>query len=94
MITDNQLAEWERIANAATVGPWFSVGAPWGNGTLVNAGTEDPHGGHAVCDTELMIDRSENIQGEPQCDADFIAAARTAVPALIAEVRRLRAERT
>lgn len=30
--------------------PWFPVGAPWGDGTWVNAGSEDPHGGTPVCD--------------------------------------------
>jgi hypothetical protein len=34
--------------------PWFAVGAPWGDGTWINAGTEDPHGGTFVCDCETM----------------------------------------
>lgn len=32
--------------------PWFVVGAPWGDGTWINAGCEDPHGGTFVCDCE------------------------------------------
>lgn len=30
--------------------PWFPVGAPWGDGTWINAGCEDPHGGEFVVD--------------------------------------------
>src|SRR3972149_3634118 len=33
-----------------TAEPWFVVAAPWGNGTWINAGTDDPHGGQFVAD--------------------------------------------
>ena len=33
-----------------TAEPWFVVSAPWGNGTWINAGTDDPHGGQFVAD--------------------------------------------
>lgn len=33
-----------------TAEPWFVVSAPWGNGTWINAGSADPHGGQFVAD--------------------------------------------
>lgn len=71
--TEQQLAEWERLAGEATPGPWI-----WNR------------------DTRDLLPRLENEDGDRKelwwCDADdcFIAAARDAVPALVAEVRRLR----
>jgi hypothetical protein len=35
---------------------WFVVGPPWGDGTWINAGSEDPHGGQFVVDCEAMLD--------------------------------------
>ena len=69
MLNDEQLNEWQRLADEATPGPWrlrdfFAL-------TRV-VGVAD-------------MNSSEN--------AAFIAAARTAVPALIEEVRRLTTER-
>jgi hypothetical protein len=78
----------EKRAAAATPGPWavqarrYSHGAavhePW----LVYGGPD----GMFVCDTGKG-------QGACRLDAEFIAASVTDVPALVAECRRLRAQR-
>lgn len=50
--------------------PWFPVGAPWGDATWINAGSEDPHGGTPVCDCTMMVgefrdrDRSQQEAAE------------------------------
>lgn len=41
--------------------PWFTVGPPWGDGTWINAGSEDPHGGTPVCDCEDDADIAAHI---------------------------------
>lgn len=90
-VSDAEAAEWGRLAGEATEGPWVvdadgSVGAPM-VGLVCD---EDGHPrldcsecGTQVCHTSVM-------PGEP--DAAFIAAARTAVPRLLAEREALRAE--
>jgi hypothetical protein len=80
------LDEWERLAAAATPGPWR------------HRTTSDPTGEQYSCVTasERAPGRSPRtiIVGDTDyTDAAFIAAARDAVPALVAEVRRLRAAR-
>lgn len=69
----------ERLANAATPGPWERIGTSicdWGDGT----GT-------------YSMEFLPNLFSERQTDdAEFIAHARTAVPQLIAAVRELQAE--
>lgn len=77
------LDELERLALAATDGPWESY--------------------HEMKDLELdcfIADLADAYVapskergfsgGSPEGDADLIAAARTAIPELVAEVRRLR----
>lgn len=71
MITDNELAELERLCEAATAGPWDTR-----HGCIV-----------AVADRELICGINPNTES-----AKFIIAARVALPKLIAEVKRLRAE--
>lgn len=75
MLTDEQLAEWERLAAGATRGPWHAVESQGWRG-IVGEGNLDT--------VEITTDPWPT-------DLAFIAAARTAVPALVAEVRRLRA---
>ena len=78
-IDDAYLAERERLANAATPGPWMPAkaydSAAWpcilGGGWQV-----------AECHAHLFGDEDFD-------NAAFIADARTAVPTLVAEVRRL-----
>lgn len=74
-MTDEQLAELERLAAEATPGPWF-----------VN-----PQSGE-VCYGDPDDDR-ENYPVDSPEDAALCAASRAAVSELVAEVRRLRAER-
>lgn len=82
-ITDDDLNRWEKLANAATPVPWEPD--EWYE--------SDGRGWAAI--GPLQVD--ENDQNEPDCpaheraklDAAFIAAARSAVPDLIAELRRL-----
>lgn len=76
-MTEQDLAFWEDAAANATSGPWEAADPQ-------NQRTREPvavYGmGMEVADTQLVR------------DATFIAASRAAVPALVAEVRRLRAE--
>ncbi len=83
---DIDLDALERLAEAATEGPWRQYG--W----LVE-GPED----HDYDVADCLLGGIDHEQGEGEAeevaakaDAAFIAASRTAVPALIAEVRRLR----
>ena len=76
-MNDEQLSELEALANAATPGPWGEV-AESGEWWL---------SGPDIYDDAVMSTNDTEIS---QADVDFIAAARTDVPALVAEVRRLR----
>jgi len=80
---DEQLDEIEARAKAATDGPWDTQA--WGDWF---PGQEDENLARSVSRGD-----DENILvGGPRAiwDAAFIAAARTDVPELVAEVRRLR----
>ncbi len=87
-VSDEEAAEWERLAAGATEGPWVvdqdgSIGAPMAGLVCGEAGHPRPdcsECGTRVCHTSVM-------PGEP--DAAFIAAARTAVPRLLADRERL-----
>lgn len=74
-MTQDELDRWEALANAATPGPWVLVDRDILGGYEV----------HAPDDWTVF-----GYNGPERTDAAFIAAARDAVPALIAEVRRLR----
>lgn len=76
-MTEEQLAELEALAASATPGPWEAENDV-GTGNLLA-----PLGGlpHMTAFAQVWTFG----------DAAFIAAARTSVPELIAEVRRLRA---
>jgi hypothetical protein len=76
-MTDKHLNEIEARANAASPGPW---GCKW-----VYRG--------ATRTAFLMREEGDGWFVGPNLDATFIAHARQDVPALIAEVRRLQAER-
>ena len=79
-LTDAELDEIEALCNAAQDGPWTI----YGNGAsawIVNSAGDAELGNWLVCrDVRRPEDRA------------FIARARTALPALIAEVRSLRAK--
>lgn len=77
-MTDTELDEWERLANAATPESWERLDAD---------GFPLPGVGYRIV-AGSFFERNQ-IAAEGRRDAAFIAATRTAVPRLIAEVRRL-----
>lgn len=96
--TPEQRAHWRALAEAATPGPWYIVGPPWAAdavGTYVVAGHHDPHVGTPVLDSIDIDEWDADAPGPDysQSDADltFAAAAREALPLLLAEVERLEA---
>lgn len=74
--TAEELDEWEKRANAATEGPWGLLHGQM-SGDIAIAGET----------TWIVVDGSLSI-----ADAEFVAAARGALPRLLAEVRRLRGD--
>ena len=78
-MTEEQLTELRRRAEAATPGPWWIEGYASMFGVFTNNTDEQPE---TICD---LPDDSRYSQN----NAAFIAATRAAVPALIAEVERL-----
>ena len=67
-----QRAALRKLAEEATPGPWYQVGLPWNqNGDFVCAGSEDPHIGKYVADTEDFDGEVENSFE----NAGYIAAA-------------------
>lgn len=84
MIAQKQLDKWRRLADAATPGEWWLDFRQVFNGEVPYIN---------VCVTTDAADIAGlGEQEECQADAAFIAAAREAVPALLDEVERLRAE--
>ena len=79
-MTQQELAALKALAEAATPGPWEEV-AESGEWWITSA-SDETASLYVIPDTGLMN----------QADVDFIAASRTAVPALLAEVERLRVE--
>jgi len=108
-ITDAELAEWERLANEATAGPWYFNGysaifsgplsneydriereieAKYGDGAPTSAFAALPETQCAY----VPVVGGDTGTAQGMKDAAFIAAAREALPRLVAEVRRLRAD--
>lgn len=81
MLDNKYLCEIKERASKATPGPW---------NTGVNIRTSTPFVG-ASNGYEFVCETSACKQGT--CNARFISAARTDIPALIAEVERLQKER-
>lgn len=80
-IDDDWLVERERLEKAATAGPWRV--AHWHPLWVESMGASEV----------IDVAHCPGADGAaPNADATFIADARTAVPALVAEVRRLRHE--
>jgi hypothetical protein len=97
-LTPEYLAELKRLCNEATKGPWKTEGGAYpfeqhyeSDGEVLVIALDD-------CDVHPIADCSCNHTcrslGEPEANALFIAAAREALPALIAEVERLIAQAT
>jgi hypothetical protein len=70
----------EARAEAATEGPWYEDDITFGTGTLVIARFDD-----TVVQSSLPLSHTRTAP-----NADFIAHARTDVPALVAELRAAR----
>ena len=99
-VAANRLAVLDTIrerAEAATPGPWFTIGLPWTNSddadTWVKAGSPDPHISTFVCDCQGLItepdDEPRPDDYRPRENANFIAHARTDIPALLAYIDAL-----
>lgn len=82
-IFDKQIEEWRRLANAATPGPWTFVSAPenYCQG-IVRDGEGDQ-----VCDA---YDNTTWSGDQSRANAQFIAASRTVVVALLDELANTR----
>lgn len=105
-ITEEELAEWERLASLAYPGPWDYIGdvivgvtAACHCPTVVTSHADiayalPPHESHDVVEPTTEADRGDDIVTHEQHQANcrFIAAARNALPRLLVEVRRLREE--
>ena len=84
MISNENLQQWRALADAATPGPWS---AETGHGETGPNYIDSPSGVVAY-----VYDSYRGTLPNAEADAAFIAAAREAVPALLAEVDRLRRE--
>lgn len=84
-MTPADIKRLRELCDKATPGPWHN------NGPFEKA-FED-HGWRAIAGSKFVHVARKYQQPYPQCavDADFIAAARTALPELLDEVERLRA---
>lgn len=78
-ISDEDLAALEKLCAEATPGPWVR---------RLSAYVTSEHDDRKIADTETYMRTRE----KQDANADFISAARTALPALLEEVRRARAE--
>lgn len=79
------LEEIERRANAATSGPWWA----WNRGVGWHIAVGSPEDLDEWGRPRLLPE-GFRTDIEFEADAEFIAHARTDIPALIAEVKRLR----
>jgi hypothetical protein len=91
---EHSLQELERLERAATPGPWRSSieGRDHTAGDSAIFTVPDPR----QSDSDIYVSIRVHDGGwhpVAGADQDFIAAARNSIPALIAEIRRLRAER-
>lgn len=83
--------EWKRLAEAATEGPWFEAGREYDDDNIW-IWAKDTDGGAPF---EVALGALPSDQADQDYDnAAFIAAAREAVPDLIAQVEALESERS
>jgi len=82
VMTKDELDELEALTNAATPGPWESTGVSiWGRNNVW------------VGELNFALSRQESlVTPRVSNDANFIVAAREAIPRLIARVRELEME--
>ncbi len=93
-LDEAQLAELERLSARATPAPWSVVDPPWRSTDdmpWIVRGDGDPHGAEPICDLAIQGDSEDGGGYNAEDDARFIAAARSALPSLLAEVRASRA---
>ena len=106
-MTDNQIAEIRTRCDAATPGPW-DVWRDWprsdgeGPGLIANLENENLHAEDCLLgDPEYEKNENGGVIGRiyeciphelANANAIFIAHARSDIPALLAEIERLRAE--
>jgi hypothetical protein len=87
------LPELKRLCDAATEGPWcyepHGDTGQYGVGVILD--DDENHVNGLNENTDLLVSESVAVEVNRQPDAAFIAAARTALPDLIAEVERLTA---
>lgn len=92
-LTDTRLAEIEERCRRAQTGPWtVDWGEEIGSNWVVATGPaydQTTIGTYAVCTDSIRCSDTNAADGED--DAEFIAHARSDIPALLEEVRRLRA---
>lgn len=97
MIPQAELDRWKQLCAKATEGPW-TTSFPWLSPEMqeeskddfwhfsVFIDTKDTNKHLPVCMTACMTAIEKSPERDSEADADFIAAARTALPRLIAEV--------
>ena len=88
--TQEEIARWKALAEAATAGPWEADTHGISGGSI---SCEKPCGRRQVAASigqAAMFDERADTGEVLRANAAFIAAARDAVPRLIAEVERLR----
>ena len=87
-MTEEELAQIEARANAASPGPWTS----FVEGRDHQSGDDFIRISELDAEDDMYVSRHGNAGSRPPstADQDFIAHARQDVPALIAEIRRLR----
>lgn len=89
-LTPERLAEIEAQAVAASPGPWRPSSTEYpGVDSLMVWSPQPDQGGMERC----VLRAATNFAGQGAMDVAFVAAARQDIPVLIAEVRRLRADR-
>lgn len=86
--TDEQLAEWLRLAEAATPGRWLNAGWDKDRGQTVVAGKHQL----SVCQCYGLTPAFAPHEGSMSHNAAFIAAARLGFPATIRALQEARRE--
>lgn len=99
-IPDLQLDEWQQITDAATEGPWQNQAPYFSRVETVKRLESEVFEGfadHIVCEVNQRLYRKGQTQEETEAQVRereqtvrFIAEARSMVPQLLEEVRRLR----
>lgn len=86
-LSEAELKEMEERAARATPGPWRWFKQMFGWKALEAVGRVDQRTGEQLY---VLFCRNDGVAGMREPDAELIASARTDVPILLAEVRRLR----